>query len=412
MIIRSFYVANYKAYRQPTTVEIKPLTLLIGRNHAGKSALMKALPLLVDSLASGSDELVSLDARGIFHGLTVSDLNYGGHIQGEFELGVTFDYGAGPRHLVIQVLGQNTRGKPADLARLEVSSAAFAAVLSRNQREYTLELRGEEPSQQRIDFEFEGWLRTLLRLSGEGKAGRTIAESLTELRESPSTISYLKSPRSIWSQSSKPGWQLLSTPGTKPSIDGSDVLWSLAMDEELLSQIRDWFSDSLGVSLQVRTVGEAFRILVGSGFEPGQFVGLENAGQGLSQLLPVVVRRLEGLRSGAGIDFVEQPEAELHPAVEGAVADLFLADLTPNRPAVVETHSEVFLLRTRRRIAEGKVDPNDVKIYWVDAHEQGGARLNEIKILPNGDIDVWPEGVFYEDYEEVLAIRKAARSRG
>ena len=34
-----------------------------------------------------------------------------------------------------------------------------------------------------------------------------------------------------------------------------------------------------------------------------------------------------------------------------------------------------------------------------------------IEITEAGEITDWPEGVFYEDYEEILAIRRAARSR-
>ena len=50
-----------------------------------------------------------------------------------------------------------------------------------------------------------------------------------------------------------------------------------------------------------------------------------------------------------------------------------------------------------------------VAVYWVDADPAGGALLREIRITPQGDLEDWPEGVFYEDFEEVLAIRRAGR---
>ena len=50
MRIRQIHVANYKAYRAPATLEVRPLTVLIGRNHAGKSALLRAVPLIAHSL--------------------------------------------------------------------------------------------------------------------------------------------------------------------------------------------------------------------------------------------------------------------------------------------------------------------------------------------------------------------------
>ena len=30
----------------------------------------------------------------------------------------------------------------------------------------------------------------------------------------------------------------------------------------------------------------------------------------------------------------------------------------------------------------------------------------------NGEMETWPDGVFIEDYEEILAIRRAARKQG
>ena len=43
---------NYKAFHRPATLELRPLTLLIGRNSAGKSAVAR-LPLLLSRALSG-----------------------------------------------------------------------------------------------------------------------------------------------------------------------------------------------------------------------------------------------------------------------------------------------------------------------------------------------------------------------
>ena len=37
--------------------------------------------------------------------------------------------------------------------------------------------------------------------------------------------------------------------------------------------------------------------------------------------------------------------------------------------------------------------------------------LQKIRINQNGEMDSWPDGVFIEDYEEILAIRRAARAK-
>ena len=78
---------------------------------------------------------------------------------------------------------------------------------------------------------------------------------------------------------------------------------------------------------------------------------------------------------------------------------------------MVETHAEMLLLRARRWVAEGRLSPEDVAIYWVDDLGGAGAQLRRIGVSGDGEVEHWPEGVFYEDYEEVLAIRRAVRDR-
>ena len=37
--------------------------------------------------------------------------------------------------------------------------------------------------------------------------------------------------------------------------------------------------------------------------------------------------------------------------------------------------------------------------------------LEKIAIRKNGEMETWPDGVFIENYEEILAIRRAARGK-
>ncbi|GAA0377234.1 hypothetical protein Acor_30650 [Acrocarpospora corrugata] len=73
---------------------------------------------------------------------------------------------------------------------------------------------------------------------------------------------------------------------------------------------------------------------------------------------------------------------------------------------LVETHSETFLLRLRRRIAEGSVAAADVAVYFVE-NEGGSASARRIEIDSMGNLDYWPRGVFAEDFER----RELSRQR-
>lgn len=128
--------------------------------------------------------------------------------------------------------------------------------------------------------------------------------------------------------------------------------------------------------------------------------------------MPVVVMALTAAAAGPGVDVIEHPEAELHPAAHAHVAELLLANLAgPVRPLVVETHSEMVLLRARRWVAEGRLPAAAVVIYWVHAEPGSGSVLRKIRIDEQGQLDHWPDGVFIEDYAEIMAIRRAARAR-
>jgi len=151
-------------------------------------------------------------------------------------------------------------------------------------------------------------------------------------------------------------------------------------------------------------------------------INLVDAGTGLSQVLPVVTQRLFEQVTGkrGALEIVEQPELHLHPGAHGSVADLYIAAAqAPGARFLIETHSENFLLRVRRRIAERarapehlRLSPEQVRIYWVDDGAGKGSRLVPIEVFPDGEVSTWPKGVFSEDFAELKAIRAAQREAG
>jgi hypothetical protein len=49
-MLRAFTVENYRSFQQPSTIELRPITLLLGKNSSGKSSLTRLTPLLQQSL--------------------------------------------------------------------------------------------------------------------------------------------------------------------------------------------------------------------------------------------------------------------------------------------------------------------------------------------------------------------------
>lgn len=75
MALSSFTVMNYRSFIRPTTIELKPLTLIFGHNNSGKSALLRALPLLAESAqATDNEDLVLASQGAAAHGGAFRDL--------------------------------------------------------------------------------------------------------------------------------------------------------------------------------------------------------------------------------------------------------------------------------------------------------------------------------------------------
>ena len=133
---------------------------------------------------------------------------------------------------------------------------------------------------------------------------------------------------------------------------------------------------------------------------------LADVGYGINQLLPVII---EGVASEEGaILCVEQPEIHLHPRLQANIADLMIdtiADEDGKRKQwIVETHSELLILRLQRRIREGKIKPKDISVLYVDPNDESteGSAIIPLRMDENGDfIDHWPEGFFDEAFNEL-----------
>ena len=78
---------------------------------------------------------------------------------------------------------------------------------------------------------------------------------------------------------------------------------------------------------------------------------------------------------------------------------------------IVETHSEHFLNRLQRRIADKIIEPKDVAIYFARANPKG-AELEELKVNEYGDITNWPANFFGDEMGDIVArTEEAARRR-
>ena len=145
------------------------------------------------------------------------------------------------------------------------------------------------------------------------------------------------------------------------------------------------------------------------------WVDLPDVGFGISQVLPVIVQCFYAPEGS--IILIDQPEVHLHPYAQSALADVMIDAITSqsnlgegfrdrNIQLIIETHSEHFLRRLQRRIAEGRLPRDKVSTYFANIDDPP-AKLERLEIDEFGNIQNWPEHFFGDEMGDILAQAKA-----
>jgi predicted ATPase len=143
--------------------------------------------------------------------------------------------------------------------------------------------------------------------------------------------------------------------------------------------------------------------------EGGPEVLITDVGFGVSQILPVIVLCFYAPEGSTIV--LEQPEIHLHPSVQAGLADV-LIDATKRRNVqlVIESHSEHFLRRLQRRVAEQSLRADEVALYFC-TNAKEGSKINALSVDLFGNITNWPHDFFGDLMGELVQTQKAQRSR-
>jgi hypothetical protein len=146
-----------------------------------------------------------------------------------------------------------------------------------------------------------------------------------------------------------------------------------------------------------------------------QWVELADVGTGVSQVLPIVTEAFYALPHA--IISMDEPEQHLHPSAQALLADVLIDAVKAkednknrNTQFVIETHSEYFLQRLLRRIAEGTLSEKEVAAYFVNT-DVSGAHLDTLQIDEYGHIHNWPDNFFGDEMGDITAQTDAILER-
>lgn len=372
MPLRAIECEGFKALSGPTTVDVRPITVIFGRNNSGKTTLAR-LPIFAAASLIERKNLFSLTHGEIRFASSFLDLASVDQAHPRISFGLRWN---SPSALRIQL------------------------------QHVTADISADSVQPRLLGIDDHDPIPIQLESSPANSAGSQLHRALSR-----SDKALLESHRQDLSEILRNTIHIASA---RPRIESTysiretttwttaDVPYLLAARPTLMDAVSEWFRDSLdGTRVGLNVAAFAFRLVEEKNRST---VSLAESGRGTQAVLPVTTLLLALINEhvSAEVLVVEEPEEHLHPSAHGALGDLMIR-ASKVCQIIIETHSENLILRLRRRIAEGAFSSDDLGLYYID---QIGA-VTEVKLDSLGSAINWPSGVFENDVDEARAIMHA-----
>jgi hypothetical protein len=392
-------VRGFRAFAGWSRLELRPLTLVYGRNNAGKSSILRLLALLADSVTERANSALELGGPA-GRGAVFRDLAWRGDAtpRTAFRIRLCWPLDGEPEcidELTLDWLDDRSKAIVRALhlrdAKGEVLLAA-KALPTPSDESYSL----EDDEDATIEIRWSGLLP-----QAEHPEIRALHERLLSLRQSV-----------IWLDSNRPRPErLVSARGAAPaSLDhhGRNALEFMAADRAIEAQVRKWFAEPpIKRALRLSEVSQGYVTpslrLIGSKAE----FHLLDAGEGMIHVLPVLVAaELAARQSGHRVVAVEEPESHLHGDAQRSLARHLARIAASEDPPIIllETHSRMLLLGLQLAVAEGVVPPEQCGVVWCEQNEAGASSLAQIELTRSGQLRGWPRTALADEPEMVREL--------
>ncbi len=401
--IRLLNFRNWTDAHWQTGIDLKPITLMLGRNSAGKTSILQPLRMLKQTVeATDAKTQLELDGRqsdGVDLGAFGELIN--GHDETR-ELGVGIDLAG--ENISVDVRFRQVADRPViDWLAYTVRGEKIIEV-NRRQNGYQLvsprfRLRwegAEDVHEPKKDYqpgraiEFSEEALDDLKPTLEPQ----VRSAMIAVKKALGTFYFLgpvrpQPPRHVtWSQQDP----------TRLGSNGSETVQALISNETggnkgaLKQAVSEWLrrldlADGIEISRVGRTLLYQIEVLRGE-----NRANLVDVGFGVSQVLPVIVL-LHFVPEGSVLLF-EDPDAHLHPMAQAGLADMFVEVATKRGLQVlIETHSEHLFRRLQFLMADGKIRNDQCALYYVERDEPS-AKITTLEADDFGRLKNWPEHLF------------------
>jgi len=454
-MLTSLRIRGFKSWHDTGNIRLAPLTVIFGPNSAGKSSLGHLL-LALKQTALSTDRKRALnlgDSSTLVDLGTFADCIHGHDLAGQVQVDIGWRL---PQTLELRDPVSRIR-RSGDALTLHTALRADEKTQQpfTSDFDYQLSQAGETTLSARVardragKFNLSVGMLQLIKATGRQwpmekpekfyrLSERSIARFqnagfLTDFALATETmlrnIFYLGPLR-------QPPQRIYSWSGDTPEDVGQDGRYTVAAilaaetegrrlnrgPKQSLKQFAAFIAESLqnlGVidNFSVRPVAtdrREYEVLVRT-VKGGAEVKITDVGFGVSQVLPAIVQTF--YCPPESTVWMEQPEIHLHPQVQAELADIFINGINSRENGkprdvqlIIESHSEHFLNRLQRRVAEELVAPEDVAIYFA-CRAGAATELEPLRLNRYGDIENWPEHFFGDEMADLTArtVRAAQR---
>jgi len=440
-------------------VELRPITLFYGRNSAGKSALLRSLLLLRQSVSSQPDESALIfvldDALGRAHHLDfgsyydlVRDHDSERLMSFWFKCNLVEDTEAGLPSEVAAILSGlgieatlKVRLSYGLLPENEQVGLFAIALYDESEENLIWQARQQEPSDN------QPWHFTLGSKQGANswsgaalvieqgffpklrvleEAERTEEATMTEFHHIQQLLRHLERSITAFLKSLEYLGPLRAQPqrfyyvpkqgGRMVGQKAQQMVRTLVKAEANgnlgLERINQWLASSaFEVHLELKPLDQnktLYQLLLSdtpNGRKTSFQSNIRDVSFGISQVLPVVVEAL--LASEHKTLLLEQPELHLHPGAQVQLGNLFVKMARQGVRFLLETHSEHLLFRLRRWLAETSsgrktlgnydeyLEEQELGVYFIN-RDNGVSTAARIEIGAYGEYLNTPNG--FEGY--------------
>jgi len=431
MRLKRIGLTRFKAFQQ-AEIEVAPLTVLIGKNNAGKSTVLHALTLLAQTVERPNPEQLSTSGERVDLGNDPLDLTHGprhegwgislvweGEVEGlrtTTQLDVKTHQPSEPyrqifdteRVVSIRLTDQITIrvavswpfSNQNEAFRVEATGPNIA--LSTKAQAGMSSAWNSYPatSYSNVPMEIEA------AKEGRGDAIERLAYQVATpllmhaLPQSIRSFRYVGADRHVKSSAFEVRQGPVENPKTAEEIVNA-LAFNRTIRERVSADCRRVFT--FGIDSQLIAGPKLTLVAVD---ENGRALNAVNLGSGFVQFAWILAHLDMAVADALTypihhpIPFVgvEEPELHLHPAQQPDIATILVNYVNANRQIITTTQSEHLLMAFLQLVLEGQITPDDLAVYYV---EKG--TVQRLRVDAQGRLDGGLKGFFEADEKELLS---------